>query len=144
MRVAERMHKLARFKPRNLRHHHGQKRIRGNIERHAEKHVAAALIEHAGKPVVCRIKLKHHMAGRQPHFGDFADVPGRNDHPPVVGIAFQRFNHRCQLVYALVVPVAPLRAVYRPEIAVFVRPFVPDTHAVFLKPADVGIAFDKP
>ena len=65
MRVAQRMHKLARLKPGNLRHHHCQKRIRGNIERHPQKHVATALIKHAGKPVAGSVKLKRHMARRQ-------------------------------------------------------------------------------
>ena len=41
-------------------------------------------------------------------------------------------------------PVAPLRAIDAAEIALGVGPFVPDGHAVFLEPADVGVAAQEP
>src|SRR5580765_49341 len=39
---------------------------------------------------------------------------------------------------------APLIAVHRPELAVLVRPFVPDRHAALLQPAHVGVAAQEP
>ena len=41
-------------------------------------------------------------------------------------------------------PVAPLLAVDRAEIALFVGPFVPDADLVLLQPADIGVAAQKP
>src|SRR5258707_7648574 len=45
MRVAETMHELARLQAGDLRHHHGEKRIGGDVEGHAQKDVRRALIE---------------------------------------------------------------------------------------------------
>ena len=138
------MHKLTGFKIADLRQHHGQQRIGGNIERHAQKHVAAALIQHAGKFAVRHIKLKHHMTRRQAHFGNFAHIPGRNNHSAVVGIVLKLVNHLCQLINSLAVPVSPLRTVNRSQITVFICPFVPDSHAVILQILNVCISLDKP
>jgi hypothetical protein len=41
-------------------------------------------------------------------------------------------------------PVAPLLAIDRTQIAVFIRPFVPDAHLVFLQIADIPVAAQKP
>src|SRR6185436_10812015 len=41
-------------------------------------------------------------------------------------------------------PVPPLVAVHRAELAVLVRPFVPDRHAALLQPAHVGVAAQEP
>ena len=41
-------------------------------------------------------------------------------------------------------PVAPLRAIDAAEIALGIGPFVPDGDAVFLEPADVGVAAQEP
>ena len=41
-------------------------------------------------------------------------------------------------------PVAPLLAVDRAEIAVLVGPFVPDADLALLQPADVGVAAQEP
>src|SRR5690606_10774452 len=39
MDVAERVDELAQFQIADLRNHHGQQRIRGDVERHTQKHV---------------------------------------------------------------------------------------------------------
>ena len=41
-------------------------------------------------------------------------------------------------------PTSPLVAIYRPQIATWVGPFVPDAHPVFAEIFDVGIALKKP
>ncbi len=46
VRVAESVYKLARLETGHLCHHHEQQRVGGNVERHPEKTVGTALIEH--------------------------------------------------------------------------------------------------
>src|ERR1700730_17797919 len=43
--VAERVHEVARLQSRHLRHHHGEQRVGGDVEGHAEEHVAGTLVE---------------------------------------------------------------------------------------------------
>ena len=50
MRVAEGVDELAGLKPGHLRDHHGQQRVGGDVERHAEEDIGGALIELAGQP----------------------------------------------------------------------------------------------
>src|SRR5882757_3084907 len=58
MRVAERVHEIAGLQPRHLRDHHGQQRIRHDVEGHAEEYVGGALIELAGQLAVGDVELK--------------------------------------------------------------------------------------
>src|SRR5690606_534537 len=41
-------------------------------------------------------------------------------------------------------PGAPLYAIYRPEVAVFICPFVPDTYSAFLQPFHIGLTAQEP
>ncbi len=41
-------------------------------------------------------------------------------------------------------PGAPLLAIDRPELAIFIGPFIPDAHAILVQIAHVGLATDKP
>ncbi len=41
-------------------------------------------------------------------------------------------------------PRAPLAAIHGAEVAVFIRPLIPDADAVFLEIGDVGAALEKP
>src|SRR5208337_5629444 len=58
MHVAERVDELARLKVRDLRHHHGEERIGGDVERNAQEHIRRALIKLAGKPSLRDIELE--------------------------------------------------------------------------------------
>ena len=81
-------------------------------------------------------------------------VPAADDQPPAARIAPDLGQHPGQLIGAIAgiaaigqpgrTEVAPLVAVDRAEIAVLVRPFVPDADAVFLQVAHVGVAADEP
>jgi hypothetical protein len=55
------------FEPGHLRHHHGQQRVGGDVERHAEEDVGRALVELAGQPAVGDVELEQAVAGRQRH-----------------------------------------------------------------------------
>ena len=48
MHIAEGVDELTGLKTTYLRHHQGEKGVRGNVERHAEKHIGTALVELAG------------------------------------------------------------------------------------------------
>ncbi len=63
------------------------------------------------------------------------------------GVIANRVDDLCNLVDDFAVggaPGAPLRAVDRAEIAVFVGPFVPDAHLVFAQVGDIGITLEEP
>src|SRR5438270_10786207 len=49
MEVAERVDEIARRKIDSLRHHHGEECVGRNVERHAKKQIAAALIKLAAQ-----------------------------------------------------------------------------------------------
>src|SRR5215468_9652419 len=71
MKIAESMNKIARRKANNLRDHHGKQRVRGDIERNAEKKICASLIKLATELAVLDIKLKEQMTRRQRHLINF-------------------------------------------------------------------------
>ena len=141
------MHELARPVAADLRHHHGQQRVGGDVERHAEEDIGAALVELATELAVGDVELEQRVAGRQLHLRHVARIPGRDDVAARVGILLKTFDEFGDLVDFLAVlrgPVSPLVAVNRPEVAVLVGPFVPDRDLVVLQPADVGVAAQKP
>ena len=87
------------------------------------------------------------MARRQRHGGNVGRVPGRDDQPPRIGRALDVGDHLRDLVDDSPVrrrPRPPLLAVHRAEIAIDVRPFVPDADAVALQVGDVGVARQEP
>ena len=65
--IAQRMNEVTGLQAADLGHHQGEQRITGDVERHAEKNIRAALVELAGKPAVTYIELEEGMAGRQGH-----------------------------------------------------------------------------
>ena len=61
------------------------------------------------------------------------------------------FNHRSIKIGKLVnlgpsgvCQCAPLFAIDRAKITIFIGPFIPDRHAVFLQITDIGVATDEP
>ena len=79
VRVAQRVDEFTRLQAAHLRHHHGQQRVTGDIERHAEENVRAALVKLAGEFAVCHIKLKQCVARRQRHVVHFGGIPCGHD-----------------------------------------------------------------
>ena len=58
MHIAKGVHKIPRFEPADLSHHHGQQSIRSDVEGNSQEHIGAALIELAGDPPVVDPELK--------------------------------------------------------------------------------------
>ena len=87
------------------------------------------------------------MARHERHLLQLADVPGADDDAPRIRDCAQLLDDLRDLVDAAPVrrrPCAPLLAVDRPELAVLVRPLIPDGHAVLAQPGDVGLAAQEP
>lgn len=79
--------------------------------------------------------------------GQVLDVPAVEQDATAVGVGLEGVNHIVDLVDRAAVlgrPGGPLLAVDRAQVAVFGGPFVPDAHAVFIEPFDVGVAAQHP
>jgi len=78
---------------------------------------------------------------------DHAGVIGDDQETAAVGVGFDLFDDICELVDGFSIagfPASPLFAVDGAEIAVLIRPFIPNAHAVFFEVADICIARDEP
>ena len=147
VRVSGRVDELAGAEAAGLGDHQRQQGVGGDVERHAEEHVRAALIQLAGEFPVRHIELEEAVAGRQGHLVNLAGIPGGHQQAAAVGMAADHVDDIRELVDAPAVrrgPGAPLMAVDRPQVPVLVRPLVPDGHAVVLEILDVGIPGDEP
>ena len=93
------------------------------------------------------IELEQAMARRQRHPVDVGGVPGGDNQAPGIRTAADGLDDAGHLVNGATVrpgPGAPLPSINRPEIALLVRPFVPDRDAVVIEIFDIGIAGEKP
>ena len=83
------------------------------------------------------------MARGQCHLFNFAHIPGGNDHSSAIGIRFDHIHHLGDLIDSLTIgptPASPLMTVHRSEVTLFVGPFIPNAHAMFLKVGNIGVA----
>ena len=67
MQIAESVDEFARFEIADLRDHHREQRIGGDVEGHAEKKIRAALVKLAAQLAILHVELKKHVARRQRH-----------------------------------------------------------------------------
>ena len=147
VRIAEGVHEIAVLQSAHLRHHHGEQRIAGDVERHAEENVRAALVELARELAVRHVELEEGVAGRQRHLVQLAHVPGRDDDAARIGIVPDLIDRDFDLVDHAAVhrfPRTPLLAVHRAEFAVLIGPLIPDGDAVVFQVFDVGAALQEP
>ena len=147
MAVATGPDEITRLQTADLRHHQGQQRVAGDVERHAQKNIGAALIKLTRQFSIGHIELEQRMTRHQRHLVQLAHVPGRDDQAPRIGRAADLLDQLCNLVDVAAIrrgPVAPLLAIHRAKIAVGIGPFVPDANAVFLQIGDVGVAAQEP
>ena len=147
MGIAGRVDKLARLESADLSNHHCQQCVGGNVERHAEEGVRAALVELAGKLAVGHVELEEAVAGRKGHLVHLAGIPGGDEHPAGIRIMTNLVDDLAELVDAPSVrgrPAAPLVSVNRSKVAVPVSPLVPDCDPVVLEIPYVGISGNEP
>src|SRR5437870_836087 len=117
MQIAKGMDKFTGFETADLGHHHRQHRIRGNVERDAQKQVCAALIELATQLAFVDEKLEEGMAWRQRHFIQLSRIPRADYQTPAVRINFDLFDDAVDLINVLAIgtcPISPLRTVNAP------------------------------
>ena len=84
-------------------------------------------------------------------FGHNAGVIGNDEEAATVWVLFDLVDDVGELVDGLYFPLAvgcfpaaPLFAVDGAEIAVFIRPFIPNAYAVFLEVGDICVTRDEP
>ena len=129
------MDELTRFVVTNLAKHQSQKGVRSDIERNPEESIGAALVQLAAElalarsPYTAHIELEQAMARRQSHLVDFGHIPGANQVTARIGVILEAIHQILDLVDMSTIgsrPAAPLMTINRPQIAVFVSPFVPN------------------
>ena len=79
MAVAAGPDELAHFEVALLREHVREQRIGGDVERHAEENVGAALVELTTQPPVRHVELEERVTGHELHLVELAHVPGADD-----------------------------------------------------------------
>lgn len=147
VRVAHDVRQAARHQVRGVCNHVRQQRVAGNVEGHAQAHVAGPLVELAvqvalgllsvrgsavgrrrGRSRVGDVELGKHVAGRQGHLLQVGGVPGAHDDAAVVGVRAELMYDLGELVDALArvvgagvlvlgAKVAPLEAVDGAQVA---------------------------
>ena len=109
---------------------------------------ARALVELAREPpALGHVELEERVARCERHPRDVRDVPRADDDSARVGVLAKQADDLGDLIDVSAVrcrPAAPLDAVDGAELAVRVRPLVPDRHAVLLEPAHVRVAAQEP
>ena len=163
MRVTERVHELARAKPAHVRDHHRQQRVARDVERHAEEHVRATLIELTRQLTVLHVELEERVARRERDLVGLFRVPARDDETAAVRLLLDVVEHALQLIDAVVLvgpvglprgaEVPPLVPVDGSEVALLPsearrllgsRPLVPDADARVLQRLHVRLAAHEP
>ena len=87
------------------------------------------------------------MTRRQGHLIDFRDIPGADEVTARIRIVLETVDEVRNLVDVSAIgsrPAAPLMAIDRAQVAVFVGPFVPNRDLVVVQILDIRIAFQEP
>lgn len=153
VRISERMDEFADIEIAHLRDHVCQECVGCDVEWHTEEDISAALIQLTTqrRSSTCGrgsdVKLKQQMTRRQCHFRKIGDVPRADDQTTRVRVRLDLLNDLCDLIVDCAIrtfPSPPLLAVDRPEVALWIRPFVPDRHLIVMEISDVRVAFQEP
>ncbi len=148
VRVTKGVNEFPGLQVADLGHHHGQQGVRGDVERHSQEYISAALVELAGEFTgTGNVKLEKAVAGWKGHAPHIGHVPRADQDTPRIGALADLLEHEPDLIHGLPVgawPGTPLVSVNRTQFAVFISPFVPDTHAVVFQVADVGVTLQEP
>jgi hypothetical protein len=112
--VAYYMYELAHAQTADLSNHVGKQAVAGNIKRHAQEHVGAALIHLAAESTFTHIELTEYVTGWQAHLIQYGRIPGSENVSATMGISANTINQLHQLIYFATVgfPVSPLHSVY--------------------------------
>ena len=120
-----------------LGYHVRQQCVAGDVERHAEEHVATALCHDDRQHPLCNMKLEHVVTRLQRHLAQLIGTPGRHDNPTRVGVVDDGLQRLRDLVYlpaVLRLPVSPLNSVDGAEVAVLQRELLVSHDSLFVAP----------
>ena len=120
MCIAKRVDKLTNLQAALLGNHHCEQCIRGNIEWHAKKDIATALVELARQFTLCDEELKHCVARWQSHLAHIGNIPCRDNHAARRWVLLNGLDNLLNLVYRLAIglrPAAPLVAIDMIQVA---------------------------
>ena len=87
------------------------------------------------------------MAGHQRHLVELRDVPRGDQIAARIRVVLEGIERLLDLIDVLAVrggPGAPLHAVDRAQLAVVIRPLIPDADLVVLQELDIGLALEEP
>jgi len=98
VKVAESMDERAWLQTAHLRRHHGEQRVGGDVERHTQKQIRAALIQLAAQLAFVGVKLKQNVARRQGHLVEFARVPRADNVPAARWVVPDLFDDLVDLI----------------------------------------------
>ena len=147
MAIAAGPDELADLEPALLREDVREQCVACDVERHAEEDVARALVELQRKLAVGDVRLEQAVARRERHCVEVARIPSADDLAARGGVGPDLRDQLGDLVDVAPIrgdPVAPLLAVDRAEVAILVRPLIPNRDFAVLQPADVSVAAQEP
>mmetsp|Transcript_59988 Transcript_59988/g.173730 ORF Transcript_59988/g.173730 Transcript_59988/m.173730 type:complete len:452 (+) Transcript_59988:330-1685(+) len=127
VRIAQCVNKLAGFQAAHLGHHASQQRVGGDVEGHAQAHVARALVHQARQFPVGDVELAEHVARRQRHLPKVRRVPRGQQNSPVRRVFLDLADALRELIDALAgvvrvhvdilgAKVPPLKAIHRAQV----------------------------
>src|SRR5262245_44228679 len=100
MQIAKSVDEIARREINDLGDHDREQRVACDVERHAEKKIAAALVKLATQRAVLDIKLEKDVTRWQRHLLDLSRIPCAHDKPPAQRIRFDLRDQILDLVHA--------------------------------------------
>ena len=145
--VPARPNEVADLKARLLGEHVGEQGVGRDVEGNAQEHVRAALVKLQRQAAVGHVQLEERVAGLERHLRQIADVPRGYHHAARIRVRLQRLEDLGNLVDVATIPGiprTPLDAVHRAQLAVLVRPLVPDADAIVLEPGHVRRTRQEP
>lgn len=110
VRIAGDVDKLGGAHPHNMRNHHRQKGVAGNVKGHPQTHITTPLVHLAGEQETLvrvvlwglrNVKLGKHVTWREGHQGQIPRIPRTHHDPPIKGIPAEGIDDLLQLVHAL-------------------------------------------
>lgn len=147
MGIAKCVDELRWLQGTHLRDHQRQQGIRRNIKGDPKKNVCTSLVKLAGERSIGHIELKNDVARWQGHFIKLAHVPGTDDVAAGMRGALDLIYKPGDLVVTCSIgslPRAPLVAVDRPQVPIFISPIIPDPYVIFVQVSDVRVTCQEP
>src|SRR5579871_6480085 len=98
MAIAPGPDELGRLEVALLREEMCEKRVAGDVERHSEQYVGAALVDLARQPAVGHIELEEHVTRHEAHAAELGHVPRAHHDAAGIWIAPQPLDGLADLV----------------------------------------------